>query len=95
MDYVLLFPWIIAKYIFLENFQKSYFQVILYHVCKYKTSSYQVYVSNMYISFVYQVTNFDFPALEGLVKTIVKENQPFERLEVKKEHLLEMFKVFW
>ncbi|XP_075215792.1 threonine--tRNA ligase isoform X2 [Lycorma delicatula] len=39
-----------------------------------------------------QVTNADFPALEGVVKNIVKENQAFERLEMKKEHLLEMFK---
>ncbi|XP_039278005.1 threonine--tRNA ligase 1, cytoplasmic isoform X2 [Nilaparvata lugens] len=39
-----------------------------------------------------QVSNADFPCLENVVKTITKEKQPFERLEVKKEHLLEMFK---
>ncbi|XP_050426132.1 threonine--tRNA ligase 1, cytoplasmic isoform X2 [Adelges cooleyi] len=39
-----------------------------------------------------QVSNFDFPIVEGLVKTILKDKQPFERLEVSKEDLLEMFK---
>ncbi|KAF6214978.1 hypothetical protein GE061_009726 [Apolygus lucorum] len=39
-----------------------------------------------------QVSNADFPALESIVKTIVKEKQPFERLEMTKEDLLEMFK---
>ncbi|XP_063238553.1 threonine--tRNA ligase 1, cytoplasmic isoform X1 [Bacillus rossius redtenbacheri] len=39
-----------------------------------------------------QVTNTDFPGLESLVKNIVKEKQPFERLELTKEDLLEMFK---
>ncbi|XP_025423216.1 threonine--tRNA ligase, cytoplasmic isoform X2 [Sipha flava] len=39
-----------------------------------------------------QVSNFDFPVMETLVKTIIKEKQPFERLEVSKEDLLEMFK---
>lgn len=34
----------------------------------------------------------DFPGLESLFKNIVKEKQPFERLEMKKEDLLEMFK---
>ncbi|KAK7116535.1 threonine--tRNA ligase 1, cytoplasmic-like isoform X1 [Littorina saxatilis] len=37
------------------------------------------------------VSSNDFPNLETLVKGIVKEKQPFERLEVKKEDLLEMF----
>ncbi|XP_066584638.1 threonine--tRNA ligase 1, cytoplasmic isoform X2 [Prorops nasuta] len=34
----------------------------------------------------------EFPYLESLYKNIVKEKQPFERLEMKKEDLLEMFK---
>ncbi|XP_011145094.1 threonine--tRNA ligase, cytoplasmic isoform X2 [Harpegnathos saltator] len=34
----------------------------------------------------------DFPYLESLYKNIVKEKQPFERLEMTKENLLEMFK---
>ncbi|XP_005999418.1 threonine--tRNA ligase 1, cytoplasmic [Latimeria chalumnae] len=38
------------------------------------------------------VSSNDFPALENLCKKIMKEKQPFERLEVKKETLLEMFK---
>ncbi|XP_049785743.1 threonine--tRNA ligase 1, cytoplasmic isoform X1 [Schistocerca cancellata] len=38
-----------------------------------------------------QVSNLDFPVVEGLVKTIIKEKQNFERLEVKKEDLLKMF----
>uniref|UniRef100_A0A8D0KED3 threonine--tRNA ligase n=1 Tax=Salvator merianae TaxID=96440 RepID=A0A8D0KED3_SALMN len=38
------------------------------------------------------VSSNDFSALEGLCKKIVKEKQPFERLEIKKETLLEMFK---
>ncbi|KAE8753206.1 hypothetical protein FOCC_FOCC000129 [Frankliniella occidentalis] len=39
-----------------------------------------------------QVSNLDFPVIEGLMKTIAKEKQPFERLEMTKEQLLEMFK---
>lgn len=39
-----------------------------------------------------QVTPTDFPDLEAIFKSIVKEKQPFERLSVKKEDLLEMFK---
>uniref|UniRef100_A0A3Q2YCK3 threonine--tRNA ligase n=1 Tax=Hippocampus comes TaxID=109280 RepID=A0A3Q2YCK3_HIPCM len=38
------------------------------------------------------VSSNDFPCLEGLCKKIIKEKQPFERLEIKKETLLEMFK---
>ncbi|XP_018563322.1 threonine--tRNA ligase, cytoplasmic isoform X2 [Anoplophora glabripennis] len=38
------------------------------------------------------VSQTDFPVVEGLMKNIVKEKQPFERLEIKKEDLLEMFK---
>lgn len=38
-----------------------------------------------------QVSSQDLPALEGLMKTIVKEKQQFERLELTKEQLLEMF----
>ncbi|XP_014222509.1 threonine--tRNA ligase, cytoplasmic isoform X2 [Trichogramma pretiosum] len=34
----------------------------------------------------------DYPCLDSLFKNIVKEKQPFERLEMKKEDLLEMFK---
>nr|XP_039248388.1 threonine--tRNA ligase 1, cytoplasmic-like isoform X1 [Styela clava] len=34
----------------------------------------------------------DFPALENVMRSVLKEKQEFERLEVKKEHLLEMFK---
>jgi threonyl-tRNA synthetase len=39
-----------------------------------------------------QVSSNDFPHLETLVKGIVKEKQPFVRLEMTKEDLLEMFK---
>ncbi|XP_041375523.1 threonine--tRNA ligase 1, cytoplasmic-like isoform X2 [Gigantopelta aegis] len=38
-----------------------------------------------------QVSSNDFPSLETLCKGIVKEKQPFERLEMKKEDLLKMF----
>uniref|UniRef100_A0A8C6WZ05 threonine--tRNA ligase n=1 Tax=Neogobius melanostomus TaxID=47308 RepID=A0A8C6WZ05_9GOBI len=38
------------------------------------------------------VSSNDFPGLENLCKKIMKEKQPFERLEIKKETLLEMFK---
>jgi len=41
------------------------------------------------------VTPHDFPQLETLVKRIVSEKQPFERLEMKKEDLLKMFEVCW
>lgn len=38
------------------------------------------------------VSNLDFPGIEEVMKKIVKEKQPFERLEMKKSDLLEMFK---
>ena len=40
----------------------------------------------------YQVKQDDFKVIDDLVKGIVKEKQPFERLEMKKADLLEMFK---
>jgi len=38
-----------------------------------------------------QVTPGEFPQIEEITKKIVKEKQPFERLEMKKEDLLKMF----
>uniref|UniRef100_F7DDV7 threonine--tRNA ligase n=1 Tax=Monodelphis domestica TaxID=13616 RepID=F7DDV7_MONDO len=38
------------------------------------------------------VSSTEFPTLENMCKTIMKEKQRFERLEIKKEILLEMFK---
>ncbi|KAF9109931.1 threonyl-tRNA synthetase [Mortierella sp. AM989] len=38
------------------------------------------------------VSQDDYQSLEALAKNIVKDKQPFQRLEVKKEDLLEMFK---
>ena len=38
------------------------------------------------------VTQLDYPHLNTLAKNIIKEKQPFERLVVSKEDLLEMFK---
>ena len=40
-----------------------------------------------------QVTPVDFPQLEQVVKKVVKDKQPFERLEMKTEDLLKMFEV--
>merc|ERR1712038_420168 len=40
----------------------------------------------------YRVTESDFKVLDDVVKKIVKEKQNFERLEMKKSDLLEMFK---
>uniref|UniRef100_A0A1L8DI25 threonine--tRNA ligase n=1 Tax=Nyssomyia neivai TaxID=330878 RepID=A0A1L8DI25_9DIPT len=37
------------------------------------------------------ISTNDYGAMEGAVKQIVKEKQPFERLEMKKEDLLKMF----
>lgn len=39
------------------------------------------------------VVNGDWPALETVAKTIVKEKQVFQRCVVKKEDLLKMFEV--
>ncbi len=38
-----------------------------------------------------QVSNQDFGVLETSIKSIVKEKQPFERLELTKAQLIEMF----
>jgi len=40
----------------------------------------------------YKVSDTDFKVLDEMVKGIVKEKQPFERLEMKKSDLMEMFK---
>merc|ERR1712168_28240 len=40
----------------------------------------------------YRVSDSDFKVLDDMVKTVVKEKQPFERLEMKKSDLMEMFK---
>lgn len=50
-------------------------------------------ISLPHLSVFRGVSSNDFPFLENLCKKIIKEKQPFERLEVKKETLLEMFKV--
>lgn len=39
------------------------------------------------------VSSTEFGDLEALCKGVVKEKQPFERLEISKETLLKMFKV--
>lgn len=39
------------------------------------------------------VSSTEFGDLETLCKSVVKEKQPFERLEISKETLLKMFKV--
>lgn len=39
------------------------------------------------------VSSTEFGDLEALCKAVVKEKQPFERLEVSKETLFKMFKV--
>lgn len=39
------------------------------------------------------VSSTEFDYLEALCKSVVKEKQPFERLEVSRETLLKMFKV--
>ncbi|XP_053127906.1 threonine--tRNA ligase 2, cytoplasmic isoform X5 [Hemicordylus capensis] len=38
------------------------------------------------------VSSTEFPTLENICKNIIKEKQPFERLEIRKEILLDMFK---
>ena len=38
-----------------------------------------------------RVSESDFKVLDDVCKKIVKEKQPFERLEMKKSDLLEMF----
>ena len=40
-----------------------------------------------------QVSPNDFGSVESVMKKIIKEKQPFERLEMKKEDLLKMFEV--
>lgn len=47
-------------------------------------------MNETYVLF-FKVSSTDFPYLEDLMKTITKEKQTFERLEVSKEDLLEMF----
>jgi len=39
------------------------------------------------------VSSTEFGDLETLCKAVVKEKQPFERLEISKQTLLKMFKV--
>ena len=49
--------------------------------------------NDIHVSVCSNVSQSEFKSLETIVKKIVKEKQPFERLEVTKEDLLEMFKV--
>lgn len=39
------------------------------------------------------MSSTEFGDLEALCKAVVKEKQPFERLEISKDTLLKMFKV--
>lgn len=39
------------------------------------------------------VSSTELPVLESMCQTIIKEQQPFERLEVSTEVLLDLFKV--
>jgi threonyl-tRNA synthetase len=43
--------------------------------------------------YIRPVTNADYPALEKVSESAIKEKQKFERLVVSKEKLLEMFNV--
>jgi threonyl-tRNA synthetase len=70
--------------IFTENHVSSWYSCEKFHI--YRTILYSLYSLS-------QPSTHDFPVIEDLVKGILKEKQPFERLEVKKETLLEMFKV--
>ena len=38
------------------------------------------------------VAQDDFPKIDSIISSIVKDKQPFERLEVRKEDLLAMFR---
>lgn len=49
----------------------------------------------IFISVPRAVTNADYPALEKVSESAIKEKQKFERLVVPKETLLEMFSVSW
>lgn len=40
---------------------------------------------------IFQISTNDYPALETKSKQIIKEKQPFERLEMTKDELREMF----
>ncbi|EDM08409.1 threonyl-tRNA synthetase-like 2, isoform CRA_b [Rattus norvegicus] len=53
---------------------------------EWKTTPYQVAAG------IRVVSSTELSALENICKTIIKEKQPFERLEVSKDSLLEMFK---
>lgn len=47
---------------------------------------------DMYVDDI-SVSKNEFPLIENVTKSITKEKQPFQRLEVSKEVLMEMFKV--
>lgn len=49
--------------------------------------------NGFYYDFLHQVLPHELEQLETLFKAIVKDEQPFVRLEMKREDLLEMFKV--
>merc|ERR1719461_134744 len=52
----------------------------------------QGFYYDMWTAQDHKVSDNDFKAIEDLTKSIIKEKQPFERLEMKKSDLLEMFK---
>lgn len=49
--------------------------------------------SNTKLLWLRQVSSNEFTDLEAIMKMAVKEKQQFVRLEMKKEDLMEMFKV--
>jgi len=65
---------------------KMYPKILLYNV---------VTFTNEILSSLFsrQVSSNDYSVIENKVKGIVKEKQPFERLEMTKEDLLKMFEV--
>lgn len=65
---------------------------VYFFVIKFKLFEVLLYVGSITTD-CRQVSSNDYPAIDTLTKSIVKEKQPFVRLEVTKEDLLEMFKV--
>lgn len=49
------------------------------------------YDDKLRLQFHFQISSSDFTVVEGLVKKIAKEKQPFERLELTKDQLFQMF----
>ena len=92
VNYVCIFPTTLKKYK-KSSFKTCWYNRLLYSNTLPTSNFIKTPAACSFVAFNRQVSSNDYPSLDTLTKSIVKEKQPFVRLVMTKEHLLEMFKV--